>query len=173
MTTWGMGPSPARLPRPGLPRRVGPERTPEFARRARGASRRTPRPWGVRRGAAGPNTLRPTGRAGRAVSRRQYGSWRELQYAAGHAGQYVLQALEGAEVTLAGRGLLEVEHLCDLDRAQLLEVTQGQDLAVERVQAVERFLQTDLAFSADGGLAWPGVPPQELGGQRGRRRLRH
>ena len=48
---------------------------------------------------------------------------------------------------------------------------QGQDLAVDRVQAVERLLQADLPLGADGGLAGRGEAAQQLGRQRGGGRL--
>ena len=49
---------------------------------------------------------------------------------------------------------------------------QGQDLPVERVHAVERLLHPDLQLGPGGRTAGRGEPPQELGGQGGRRRLR-
>ena len=48
-----------------------------------------------------------------------------------------------------------------------------QDLAVERVEAVERLLQPDLPLGPLRGLAGCGVPAQELGRQRRRGRLGH
>ena len=79
---------------------------------------------------------------------------------------------EGPDVALGGRRLLEAQHAGGLGVAQLLEVAQGQDLAVERVHAVERLLEADAPLGADGRLAGAGVAAQELrrqggGGRRG------
>ena len=58
---------------------------------------------------------------------------------------------------------VDAQHLGGLGLAQLLEVAQGQHLAVERVHAVERLLEADLQLGPDGGLARPGLVAQAAG----------
>ena len=50
---------------------------------------------------------------------------------------------------------------------QVLEVAQDQDLAVDRVHAVERLLHDQSVLGPDGRLAGAGHRPEQLRGQRG------
>src|SRR5262249_37638420 len=58
-----------------------------------------------------------------------------------HTFQDGLEPCHCTDVAVAGGRLGQAEHLGDLGVAQLLEVTQGDDLAVDRVHAVERLLE--------------------------------
>ena len=61
--------------------------------------------------------------------------------------------------------------LGDLAVAELLEMAQGQDLAVERLHGVEHLLELQLHLGAAGGAGGRGEPAQQHLGQRGRVRL--
>ena len=83
-----------------------------------------------------------------------------------------LAAAPGSQVPLAGRRFLDAQDLGGLGVGQVLEVPQGQDLAVERVHPVEGLLEAELPLGADRGLARPADAAQELRGQSRRGRLR-
>ena len=80
----------------------------------------------------------------------------------------LLEPAQGTDVALAGRGLVQAEHGGRLVVVQLLEVTERQDLAIDRVHGVERLLHLDLDLGPDGGPARRGQSAEELGGQRAR-----
>ena len=82
--------------------------------------------------------------------------------------QDLLEPLQRPDVTVAGRRLGQAEHLRGLVVGEVLEMPQGQDLAVDRVHAVERLLDDQLVLGPDRGLAGAGHLAQELGGQRDR-----
>src|SRR5947209_19405610 len=106
---------------------------------------------------------RPSTRTSLLSSRRREGS--ELE-AAGERVEDVLQALQRADVAVAGGRLLEAEHFGGLGIAELLEVPQREDLAIDGVHAVEDNLEAGLQLGADGGLAGGGQAAEELVGQR-------
>jgi hypothetical protein len=72
-----------------------------------------------------------------------------------------------------GGGLFDAEDLGGLGAGELFAVAERQDLAVDRFEGVERFLDAQDAFGADGGLRGGGEPAQELGGQGGAAGRRH
>ena len=76
--------------------------------------------------------------------------------------------LDRPQVAAARAGLGEAQDLGDLGRAELLEVLQGQDLAVDRVHAVERLLDEQAGLGLDGRLRRRGQRAQQLGRQRDR-----
>src|SRR5690242_17694954 len=55
----------------------------------------------------------------------------------GKGHEQLLQALQCADVPVAGGRLLEPEHLGGLGVAELLKVSQYEDLAIDRIHAVE------------------------------------
>ena len=67
---------------------------------------------------------------------------------------------------LAGRRGLQAEHVRGFRVGQLLEVPEGDDLAVDRVHAVKGGLQLQLDLGPLDRLAGRGHPAQELRGQR-------
>src|SRR5690348_16506568 len=73
--------------------------------------------------------------------------------APGQRRQDVLESHQGAGVTLARRRLVEAEDRRGLAVGELLVVPQGQDFAVDRVEAVQGLLEPDLAFGPDRRLA--------------------
>ncbi len=99
------------------------------------AHARTPRP-GDRMG-CGPPSNYPLGRSW--VSRSIPGAARSAEES-GHCREDVGEPLEGADVPVAGRGLLEAEDGGRLAVAELLEVPEHQHLAVDRVHGVEDVL---------------------------------
>src|SRR4051794_25703139 len=91
--------------------------------------------------------------------------------APGHLREDLPEAIEGTEIALAGRCLLDSQDLGGLGVRQMLEVPQGQDLAIGLVHGVERLLEPELGLGPDGGLARGGQAAQELGGESGGGRL--
>src|SRR5262249_29155431 len=137
---------------------------------ARGGVRRIPPARGARRGGRGRGTTRPRARTGPVRILR---SRLDLPKASGQALDDLLELLDRPYVAFAGRRLLDVEDLGGLGVAELLEMTQGEDLAVERVHGGQGFLEQALAFGADGGHAGLGVVAEQLGGQGGGAGLGH
>src|SRR5262249_42925816 len=91
----------------------------------------------------------------------------QLLQAAGHAGEDVLEPLEGAEVALAGGRLADAEDAGGFGGGEVLEVAECEDFAVEGVHGIEGLLKPDFHFGADGGLAGAGQMAEELGGEGG------
>src|SRR5262245_44543605 len=60
-----------------------------------------------------------------------------------HRREDVGEPLEGADVSIAGRGLLQAQDRGSLAVVELLEVPQHKDLAVDRVHRVEDILQAE------------------------------
>ncbi len=75
----------------------------------------------------------------------------------------VLEPFEGPHVSLARGGGLDAEHGGDLLVAQLLEVAEGEHLAIDRVEAVEGLAELGHRLAALGGLAGRGLVADELG----------
>src|SRR5262249_59092513 len=71
---------------------------------------------------------------------------------AGDGREDLLEPLQGPDVAVARRRLAQAEHLRGLVVGQVLEVAEGQDLAVDRVHVVERLLDDQLVLDADGRL---------------------
>src|SRR5262249_9625626 len=90
----------------------------------------------------------------------------------GDALQGVFQPLDGAQVTGARRRLLDPQRRSRLAVAQLLEVPERQDLAVDRVHGVEHLLEPNLQFGPPGRVCRRGEAPDQHRGQGDRRRLR-
>ena len=63
---------------------------------------------------------------------------------AGNMFEQVLKPLEGPDIPLACRRYLQAQDLGDLGVAQLFEMSQGDDLPVDRLHAVESGLDLDL-----------------------------
>src|ERR1700679_1862145 len=63
---------------------------------------------------------------------------------------------------------MNAQHGGRLSVIELLEVSQGQDLAVDRVHGVERLLDLDLDLGPDGRPARRCQATKQLGGQRSR-----
>ena len=78
----------------------------------------------------------------------------------------LLEPPQGPDIAVAGRGLVDAQHGGRLAVVELLEVAEGQDLAVDRVHGVERLLDLDLDLGPDGGPARRRQSAEELGGQR-------
>ena len=77
-----------------------------------------------------------------------------------------MEPCQGPDIPIAGRGLGQREDLGRLAVAQLLEVPQYDDLAVDRIHAVERLLEPEPLLGPDGRLAGGGAAVQELGRHR-------
>src|SRR4051794_28773361 len=86
---------------------------------------------------------------------------------AGDVGQGRLEAFQRADITLAGRGLLDAEEGGDLVVAQLLEMPKRQHLAVDRVEAIEGRLELRHGLAADRGQARRGVLSRQARRQAG------
>ena len=139
------------------------------AARPRGSGRGTPRPAPAPGPSATPNrtsTSSPSRRLGLDRPDRQA----RAQNASnpGICVEDLSQPLDRPQVTAAGAGLGQAQHLGDLGGAELLEVLQGQHLAVDRVHAVERLLHQQAGLGLDGGLRRRGQRAQQLGRQRDR-----
>src|SRR3954452_13078762 len=80
---------------------------------------------------------------------------------AGRAGEDLLEPLQGADVAVAGGRLRDAERPGGLRVGELLEVPQGQDLAVELVHAVERLLEADLQLDPGRRMAGRGLLADE------------
>jgi len=61
-----------------------------------------------------------------------------------HLTENILQAFERPQIPAARARWADIERLGGFGIVQLLEVPQGQYLAVERIHAIERLLQADL-----------------------------
>src|SRR5262245_18761071 len=79
----------------------------------------------------------------------------------GKCGEDLLEPLQRADVAVARGRLRQTQHGGCIAVAQLLEVAQGEHLAVERVHPVERLLEAQLSLGADGGLRGTGEPAEE------------
>ena len=90
----------------------------------------------------------------------------------GHRRENLLETLQGTEVTLGRGRLLDAQHPGRLGGGQLLEVAQRQDLAVDRVECVERLLEPEDPLGPDDRLGRRRVPAEQLGRQRGGARRR-
>src|SRR5262245_35283268 len=84
----------------------------------------------------------------------------------GEGSENLLEPLEGPDVAVARGCLRQPQNGRGLGVGQLLEVSQGEDLAVERVHAVEGFLKAQLPLGADGGLCGTGESAEEEVGER-------
>src|SRR5262249_24844966 len=71
----------------------------------------------------------------------------------GDALEELLQPCQGAKIAVAGCGLRQAEDRRGLAVAQLLEVPQGDDFAVERRQLVQRRLDLELHLGPRQGWA--------------------
>src|SRR5262245_58808545 len=91
---------------------------------------------------------------------------------AGHRGEDLLETLESAEVAFRGGRLLSAKNAGSLGGGQFLEVTQRQNLAVHRVEGVERFLQAQDTLGANNLLRRRGVLAEQLSRQGRRTRCR-
>ena len=101
---------------------------------------------------------------------------RALRFERGRAGpgivlQSGLEPLEGPDVPLAGRRV-QLQDLGHLGVGQLLEMPQGDDLAVDRLHPVEGGLDLDLDLGPRDRLAGRSVMAEQLGRQRDRAGLR-
>ena len=67
--------------------------------------------------------------------------------------------------------LRQAQHMGHLAVAELLEMAQGQHLAVQRLHGVEHLLKLQLHLGTAGGAGGRGEPAQQHLGQRGRVRL--
>ena len=83
----------------------------------------------------------------------------------GQGGQDLLEPLQRPGVALARRRLLQAQGRGGVAVGHLLVVPQDQDLAVERVHAVERLLEPELPLGPHRRLAGAGQLAQEPGGQ--------
>ena len=64
----------------------------------------------------------------------------------------ILQSLQRAEVTAAGRRFVDPERTGDLGVIQLFEMAQREDLAIDRVHAVQDFLHSEPRLRLDSRL---------------------
>src|SRR5262249_16804045 len=87
--------------------------------------------------------------------------------------EHVAQALQGTNMPIAGGRGLDAEHLGGLVIGELLEMPQGQDLPVDRVQGVDGFLKDELHLGALHGLGHRREPAEQLGGEGDAGGLRH
>jgi len=78
----------------------------------------------------------------------------------GHALKLLLEPFQGAHVAVARGGLGQAQDLGGLAIAQLLEVAEGQHLAVEGFHGVEHLLKLPLHLGAAGGASRRGEPAQ-------------
>ena len=83
-------------------------------------------------------------------------------------GEDVFEPLEGTDVPLRPGLLGDPQGLGRLGAVELLEVPQGQHLAVDRVEAVERLLDPEQPLGPVRRLRGRGEPAQQHRGQRGR-----
>src|SRR5439155_881829 len=77
----------------------------------------------------------------------------------------LLEAFQGAQVAAAGTRRRDLQRRGGLVVVELLEVPQGEHLAVHRVHAVEGLLQAQLHLGADGRLQGGRDLAQQAGGQ--------
>ena len=87
-------------------------------------------------------------------------------------GKDLFEPSKGPHVAHAGRLFLDVENRGSLGHGELLEVPQGQHLAIDRVHGIERRLELDLSLGPDGRFARAGRVSQQLRGQGRRGRPR-
>jgi hypothetical protein len=86
----------------------------------------------------------------------------------GPVAKHFLEPFERANVAFGGGRIFDAEHLGGLGAGQLLEMTQGEDFAVDGVEGVERFLEPEHAFGPDRRLSRRGMLAEELCRQRRR-----
>ena len=86
----------------------------------------------------------------------------------GMVARIALSRLRAPNIAFGGGRLLDPQRQGGLGQAHLLEMPQGQDFAVDRVEGVERFLKPHHPLGPDGRLRRRGVLAQELGRQRRR-----
>jgi hypothetical protein len=79
-----------------------------------------------------------------------------------HGGKNFLEPAQRPDVTVAGGGLVQSQNGSRLAVAELLEVSQGQDFAIDDVHGVERLLDLDLDFGPDRSLARCRQPAEKL-----------
>ena len=70
----------------------------------------------------------------------------------GHRGQDLFEPFQGAEIPLGPGFLTDSQHFGRLGAAELLEVPQRQDLAVDRVERIQGLLDAEQPLGALGRL---------------------
>ena len=87
--------------------------------------------------------------------------------------QNITQAFQGADMPIASGRRLDAEHLGGLVIGEFLEMPQGQDFPVDRIEIVDGLLEVQLHLGALHGLGHRREPAKQLGGEGDTGGLRH